>query len=72
MCPQVHAAIEAPATIPPRPLGPPPARAAVPSLASSVRQQADDVSNVIQFDGLRRDMCRDIRLRKPDKDTVLF
>jgi hypothetical protein len=68
----VHATTVAPTAVPPQPMDLPLARPAVPSLASSVRQQADDVSNVIQFDNLRRDMCTDIRLKKPDKDTVLL
>jgi hypothetical protein len=43
------------------------------SPAISVRQQADDVSNVIQFESLRKEIiCKGIRQGTLDRDLVML
>ena len=68
--PQVRTAAAATAATPPQPLDPPPARAAMASPAISVRQQADDVSNVIQFENLRKEICKGIRQGTLERELV--
>jgi hypothetical protein len=68
--PQVRTAAAAAAATPPQPLDPPPARAAMASPAISVRQQADDVSNVIQFENLRKEICKGIRQGTLERELV--
>jgi len=57
---------------PPQPVDPPPARAAMASSAFSVRQQADNVSHVIQFDSLRKKVCKGIRHKALERELVVL
>jgi hypothetical protein len=42
------------------------------SPAISVRQQADDVSNVIQFENLRKEICKGIRQGTLERELVML
>jgi hypothetical protein len=57
----MRAAAAAEVGSPPRTLDPPTARAGMTGPAHSVRQEADDVSHIIQFETLRKEICTEIR-----------
>jgi len=67
---RVRAVAVAAVATPPPILDPSTARAGMAGPAYSVRNQADDVSHVIQYETLRKEICAGIRLDSVERDLV--